>query len=295
MGRVRVDRIFNPQQAETEDIALKETINYLRLNFDLINKKKIDILDFIIYYLTEVLPKENNVWMTHIESTGFMVSQSLVSEIHKEYTGTSKTIPVSISLNKNKIDNRYVFNQRTVKLTVDYSEKFKRTIKPKTKIKTDILSRIKKLKDQFKELNPTYINEVYLCINYDLQYSAIITMWTFTIYYLRDYIFKNKEILEIFNLTIKNSNNKKIDTITNIVDFEKISDSVFIDFLYRSKIIQKIQMQLLESSLNKRNALAHPTDYQTGDHSAVSYVEEILNNILKEGSLSKNLREEGAD
>lgn len=317
MGRFTKTYVDSTDKAEK--IAYKQAIEFLKSHYNLIDAKNIDAWDLIIYFLTEILPTENTIWKKYIEKDSFYVDEYIVNTIYASYSGKSNLLFPKIALGMINGTNMYSIKDGRIRLSIHGSQKMKNIIDTEGKTSVSVLNKLKLIKDNNDRLKETYINEVYSCIEYNLQISAIITMWTFTVYYLRDYVFNNKEVLERFNSELKNNHKKgqkkqgdnnvedpeialetsntqsnndrkpKIKEINKIEDFEYLTDIYFIQHLYKSRTINKQQNHLLESSLNKRNAVAHPTSYQTGEYSAVSYVEEILNNIIQHFTMSNSL------
>jgi len=194
---------------------------------------------------------------------------------------TDLIIPKNINSRLRKLEEK--------KLLVKNNGGFRVERKKFKSIETDILgkpklqtlsSELENLPKLLKDPEKKYVSEVIGCLRIEAYHAAIILMWALTISHLRNYVIANK--LSEFNheLSIHTKFSKKKFTITKYDDFEDMSDFDFLDILRKSKVSSKNQHKLLNEKLGIRNIYAHPTNLTLKDSKTISFIEELINDII---------------
>jgi hypothetical protein len=149
--------------------------------------------------------------------------------------------------------------------------------KPKLK---EISDNLEKLPTLLKKPESDYVKEVINCLKIDAYHAAVILMWVVTISHLRNYVlaFKLKEFNSSLSLRLKYK--KKGFTISEYEDFEEIKEMEFLEILKNIGSISKTRHKLLEEKLGIRNTYAHPSPLSLTDAKTVSFIEDLINDII---------------
>lgn len=149
--------------------------------------------------------------------------------------------------------------------------------KPKLKA---ISSNLESLPKLLKEPEKQYVAEAVGCLKIDAYHAALILMWTITLSHLRNYVLAYK--LNEFNIALSNNPKyvKKNLIIIKYDDFEDIGDFDFLSLLRDSGIVSKNQFKLLNEKLGIRNTYAHPVTLTLTDSKTISFIEDLINDII---------------
>jgi hypothetical protein len=135
----------------------------------------------------------------------------------------------------------------------------------------DLLNWIKNMRQK------AFLEDAIKCINAHIHRPAIIMMWLLTMDVLYEFVINNK--LVEFNSEIKRRNIKH--AIATKSDFEDIKESIFIEVLRSCSIISKEQKKILDEKLDIRNSAAHPNQTSFKEAKVISFVEELMVDIVE--------------
>lgn len=142
------------------------------------------------------------------------------------------------------------------------------------------------IKDELKELpskmpepeQSEYVEDILGCLQVKAWRAAIVMTWILTLDHLQRYVLANKK--DEFNSILQSNHIYRNTTVNEIRDFENIKDSDFIVVLRTCGIIGSSQLKKLKNRLDDRNAYAHPTDLKLTDTMAISFIEDLIHNII---------------
>lgn len=149
--------------------------------------------------------------------------------------------------------------------------------KPKLK---EISTNLEKLPTLLKKPESDYVKEVINCLTVEAYHAAIVLMWVITISHLQNFVLAFK--LNEFNTSLSKHTKyqKKGLAVSKYDDFEEINEKDFLDLLKNSNIISKGRHKLLDEKLGIRNTYAHPSSLTLTDTKTISFIEDLINDII---------------
>ncbi len=123
-----------------------------------------------------------------------------------------------------------------------------------------------------------FLEEALKCYQVAAYRAAIVLIWLVSIDHLQNYIFTNK--LSEFNAGLKKSPDKKVKQITYRDDFSDLPENKFIELSRASGIISNDVRKILDAKLGIRNSAAHPSGIVIGEHKAVEFGVDLINNVI---------------
>lgn len=149
--------------------------------------------------------------------------------------------------------------------------------KPKLK---EISANLEKLPALLKKPEGDYVKEVIDCLKVEAYHAAIVLMWVITISHLRNFVLSFK--LNEFNISLSRHTRyqRRGLTISKYDDFEEIKEDDFLDLLKSTNIISKGRRRLLGEKLGIRNTYAHPSPLTLTDTKTISFIEDLINDII---------------
>jgi len=149
--------------------------------------------------------------------------------------------------------------------------------KPKLK---EISNNLEKLPSLLKKPESDYVKEVIDCLKVEAYHAAVVLMWVITISHLRNFVLSFK--LNEFNTSLSRHTRYQRGglTISKYDDFEEIREEDFLDLLKSTTIISKGRRKLLGEKLGIRNTYAHPTPLTLTDTKTISFIEDLINDII---------------
>jgi hypothetical protein len=124
----------------------------------------------------------------------------------------------------------------------------------------------------------TFLEECIKCFEIGAFRSSIVMSWLLTLDVIFEYIIKLKTIE--FNAAIQSHGKYKKLIIVKKEDLNDIKESDFIELLRVSKIASNDIRKILDEKLNFRNTCAHPNTIIIKDSKAISFIEDIVENVL---------------
>lgn len=129
------------------------------------------------------------------------------------------------------------------------------------------------------ESEATFVAEMRLSIDAGAKRATVILMWLVTVDHLQRHVIHHKKA--DFNGALSKRTDLKGITIDAQSDFEEMKrERDFIDLLGSSGIVTPSVKKLLVEKLDFRNTCAHPNNITIGDAKVVSFVEDIVDNVL---------------
>lgn len=124
-----------------------------------------------------------------------------------------------------------------------------------------------------------FLAEAIACLAVEARRATIVMTWLATLDHLFEYVLTHK--ITDFNsaLTRRTDRLSKLN-VSNRDDFLEMKDSVFIEVCRSARIITNDVRRLMDEKLGIRNSCAHPGTFQVGDSKVVSYIEDLVENVI---------------
>ncbi len=121
--------------------------------------------------------------------------------------------------------------------------------------------------------------EAISCLGSGARRASIIMVWVVVIDYLYEYVFKCK-IMEFKAALSKRKGKLSQLEIKTTDDFMEMKEADFIDVCRSAKIITKDVRKILDEKLGIRNSCAHPSSIIVRDAKVISFVEDLVDNVV---------------
>lgn len=123
-----------------------------------------------------------------------------------------------------------------------------------------------------------FLQEALKCYQVAAYRAAIVLIWIVSIDHMQNYIIANK--LDDFNAELKKNPDKKVKHIATKDDFSDLPENKFIELCRAAGIISNDVRKILDTKLGIRNSAAHPSGIAIGEHKAVEFGTDLINNIV---------------
>jgi hypothetical protein len=142
-------------------------------------------------------------------------------------------------------------------------------------ISTTLRDLIPKLKSKEQQ---SFLEEAISCFEIKSFRAAIVMTWLLAIDTIYEFVISKKLI--VFNNAIQLHGKYKKVTIVSKDSFSDIKESDFIELLRVAKIISNDTRKILDEKLDFRNTCAHPNTIVIKETKAISFIEDIVENIV---------------
>lgn len=224
-------------------------------------------VDYLVFYLTN--------HAGHISVTAKTVNEQLAElDLH-----TYKRLPQYLSDASRTRDGKYVKLKTggyklNGKLAAEFSAMF-----AGTPVKNSLDKELVRIVATVEANNErAFLEEALKCYQVAAYRAAIVLIWLVSIDHLQNYIFANK--LSAFNAELKKNPDKKVKQIANRDDFSDLPENKFIELSRASGIISNDVRKILDAKLGIRNSAAHPSGVVIGEHKAVEFGIDLMNNVI---------------
>lgn len=124
-----------------------------------------------------------------------------------------------------------------------------------------------------------FLAEAISCLGVEARRATIVMTWIATMDHLQEYVLAKKA--SEFNTALS----KRSDKLSKVVvasrdDFGDIKEVVFIEVCRSAKIITNDVRKILDERLGTRNSCAHPASIQISDSKVVSFIEDLVENVI---------------
>lgn len=205
------------------------------------------------------------------------------SDIKNEFSNQHLPCPSNISseisrLKKEKIlistKDGYSFN-RPVKIKMEkqyiWSHHIRETNNTLENLSTNINNPFQK----------NFLEEAIRCFNVKSFRASIIMTWLLCMDTLYDFVINTELNLNSFNQSLENLWKYKKLRIIKKEDFYAIKESDFIELLKSAQIITNDIRKILDEKLWIRNSCAHPNNIIIEDYKAISFIQDIVKNVIE--------------
>lgn len=124
----------------------------------------------------------------------------------------------------------------------------------------------------------SFLDEAIICFEVKCYRASIIMTWLLTIDILYEHVLKGR--LSNFNLAVQTHGQYKKLSFAKKEDFSDLKESTFLELLRVGKIISGDQFKILKDKLDFRNTSAHPNMIVIKETKAVSFIEDLIENII---------------
>lgn len=123
-----------------------------------------------------------------------------------------------------------------------------------------------------------FLEEALKCYQVAAYRAAIVMIWIVTVDHMQNYILANK--LNEFNAELKKNPDRKVKLIVIKDDFSDLPENKFIELCRAGNIISNDVRKILDAKLGIRNSAAHPSGITVGEHKAVEFGIDLINNVI---------------
>jgi len=129
------------------------------------------------------------------------------------------------------------------------------------------------------ETRREFVAEAVACLGVEARRATVVMTWLAVMDHLYAYVLKHK--LVEFNGALQ----RRADKLSNLRirtsdDFGEIKESVFIELCRSARIITNDVRKILDEKIATRNSCAHPAAIKIGDAKVVSFIEDLVDNIV---------------
>lgn len=142
-------------------------------------------------------------------------------------------------------------------------------------ISTTLRDLIPKLKSKEQQ---SFLEEAISCFEIKSFRAAIIMTWLLTMDTIYEFVLAKK--LSEFNTAIQTHGKYKKIIVSTKDNFSDIKESDFIELLRIAKIISNDTRKILDEKLDFRNTCAHPNTIVIKETKAISFIEDIIENVM---------------
>ena len=224
-------------------------------------------VDYIAFYLTRYADQSS-------------VAAKLINDTLAELNIHSyKRLPQYLSDESRARSGKYVKHK-----TGGYKLRVKKTYHFSTRfyndpVKKNLHKKLTRLVGMVSEVNErAFLEEAMKCYQVSAYRAAIILIWLVSIDHLQNYIYANK--LNEFNAELAKNPYKKVKKIVNKDDFSDLPENKFIELSRASGVISNDVRKILDAKLGIRNSAAHPSGVVIGEHKAVEFGTDLINNVI---------------
>lgn len=143
-------------------------------------------------------------------------------------------------------------------------------------ISTTLRELIPKLKSKEQQ---SFLEEAISCFEIKSFRASIVMAWLLTMDTIYEFVLTKK--LSEFNNAIQEHGKYKKIVISIKDNFSDIKESDFIELLRIAKIVSNDTRKILEEKLAFRNTCAHPNTVVIKETKAISFVEDIIENVVE--------------
>ncbi|WP_153797004.1 hypothetical protein [Foetidibacter luteolus] len=142
-------------------------------------------------------------------------------------------------------------------------------------ISTTLRDLIPKLKSKEQQ---SFLEEAISCFEIKSFRAAIVMTWLLTMDTIYEFVLANK--LSEFNNAIQAHGKYKKIVVSTKDNFSDIKESDFIELLRVAKIVSNDTRKILDEKLDFRNTCAHPNTVVIKETKAISFIEDIIENVV---------------
>jgi len=191
--------------------------------------------------------------------------QKNVSNFLKELKDNKKILPIATNSKKyflsekekDRIKQDYLGNPATISIKEDLTDLLKQASAPE---------------------QSEFINEILNCLHVKAWRGAIVLTWIFTMDHLQKVVLNTH--LGSFNSVNSGTKLYKNLLVTSQVDFEDMKEADFLKTIRSCGVINSTKLKLLENELDARNRYAHPSDVDITETITISFIENLIKNIV---------------
>ncbi len=245
-------------------LSLQEFINKIDGFYDLSARSQVD---YLVFYLTN--------YAGHSSVTAKTVNEQLAElDLH-----TYKRLPQYLSDASRTRGAKYI-KLRTGgyklngKLATELSAMLTNT-PIKNSLDKELVRIVKTVGENDERL---FLEEGLKCYQAAAYRAAIVLIWLVSIDHMQNYILTHK--LDEFNAELKKNPDKKVKQIASKDDFSDLPENKFIELCRAAGIISNDVRKILDTKLGIRNSAAHPSGIVIGEHKAVEFGTDLINNII---------------
>jgi len=129
------------------------------------------------------------------------------------------------------------------------------------------------------EKRKEFLAEAVSCLGVSAKRATIVMSWLAVVDHLQEYVFTKH--LSAFNAALSRRSDRlsKI-TVTSKDDFGEMKEAQFIEVCRSAGIVTNDVRKLLDEKLGYRNSCAHPSAIVVGDAKVVSFIEDLVDNVV---------------
>jgi len=124
-----------------------------------------------------------------------------------------------------------------------------------------------------------FLAEAISCLGVQARRATIVMTWLATLDHLYDYVMKHK--LAEFNAALARRTDKYSTlVISSKDDFSEMREVVFVEVVRSAGVITNDVRKILDEKLGIRNSCAHPSTIEIHDSKVVSFIEDLIDNVV---------------
>jgi hypothetical protein len=124
-----------------------------------------------------------------------------------------------------------------------------------------------------------FLAEAIVCLVAGARRATIVLTWIAVLDHMQDFVVTHH--LATFNSALAKRTDKlaKLQIVSRD-DFGEMNETAFIEVCRSASIITKDVRKILDEKLGFRNSCAHPSSIQVGDAKVVSFIEDLVDNVI---------------
>jgi hypothetical protein len=129
-----------------------------------------------------------------------------------------------------------------------------------------------------------FLAEAISCLEVGARRATVVLSWIAALDHMQEYVFAHG--LTAFNSALTKQSGKlnKLKIVTKD-DFGDLKESEFIAICRSANLITNDIRKILDEKLGFRNSCAHPSSIAVGDSKVLSFVEDLVDNIIAKHSI----------
>lgn len=125
----------------------------------------------------------------------------------------------------------------------------------------------------------SFLAEAIACLGGDARRATVVMTWLAALDHLQEHVVKHK-LVDFNAACARRTDRYRSTVIVGRDDFGDVKESVFIEVCRSAGVITNDVRKILDEKLGFRNSCAHPSDIVIGESKVVSFIEDLVDNVM---------------